>query len=234
MSVEPASRMSRRELEALIERERFVYQKMQLPHGLSTGGEDRAATADAIFEGRLDGASVLDVGCCYGFFLYRARELGATRLVGVEANPERLRQAKLLREVYGADLELTAEDFESVCARESFDVVLLLNVLHHLKEPVRALRTLARATRRRLIVEFPTPADPKFRRGLFPGVARAIASLPVIAVSSLEENDQTFLFTQSAFERVLTEHEKLFERIRFLPSPKREPGRMIAICDKRA
>lgn len=231
MSAEPAPPMSRPELEDLLQRERFKYQKMRLPYGLSTGGDDRSATADAIFDGRLEGASVLDVGCCYGFFLYRAHELGASTLVGLETNPERLRQAKILRDVYGVAVEFTDEDFEVVCARQSFDVVLLLNVLHHLEEPVRALRTLARAAQQVLVVEFPTPADPKFRRQLLPGVGRLLSAMPVIGVSSLARNDQTFLFTRTAFERVVMDHGALFRRVRFLESPKK-PGRLIAICEK--
>ncbi|MCE9595955.1 MAG: class I SAM-dependent methyltransferase [Planctomycetes bacterium] len=226
------SRMSKAELEALLAHEKFVYQRMDLPHGLATRGEDRSATARAILPERMDGRAVLDVGCCYGFFLYEAQKRGATRLVGLEKNPERLRHARLLRDVYGATLELGDDDFQTVCEREAFDDVLLLNVLHHLKEPVAALRTLARAARKRLIVEFPTPADPKFARGLLPGVAAALTRLPIIGVSSLAENDQTFLFSKAALERVLTEHEPLFAKITFLPSPKKEKGRLIAICEK--
>jgi poly(A) polymerase len=101
-----------------------------------------------------------------------------------------------------------------------------------LKEPVAALRTLARAAQRRLVVEFPTPADPKFAKGLLPGVSAALSRLPLIGVSSLADNDQTFLFTKLAFERVLTEHEALVSKITFLPSPKKEKGRVIAICEK--
>jgi SAM-dependent methyltransferase len=224
--------MSRIELEALLAREKFVYQRMDLPYGLATRGEDRTATARVIFPERMDGRSVLDVGCCYGFFLYEAQKRGATRLVGLEKNPERLRHARILREIYGGTLELSDDDFEAVCAREEFDDVLLLNVLHHLKEPVAALRTLARAAKRHLIVEFPTPADPKFARGLLPGVAAALTRLPLIGVSSLSENDQTFLFSKAALERVLCEHEKLVSKITFLPSPKKEKGRLIAICEK--
>lgn len=224
--------MTKAELEALLAREKFVYQRMDLPHGLATRGEDRSATARIILPERMDGRSVLDVGCCYGFFLYRARERGATRLVGLEKNPERLRHARLLREVYGDGPEFSDEDFEAVCARERFDDVFLLNVLHHLKEPVAALRTLARAAKRRLVVEFPTPADPKFSKGLLPGVAAALSRLPLIGVSSLSENDQTFLFTKAAFERVLTEHEPLVSKITFHASPKKEKGRVIAICEK--
>jgi SAM-dependent methyltransferase len=226
------SRMSKAELEALLATEKFVYQRMDLPHGLATRGEDRSATAQLILPERMDGRAVLDVGCCYGFFLYQAKQRGATRLVGLEKNPERLRHARILRDVYGETLELGDDDFQAVCERESFDDVLLLNVLHHLREPVAALRTLARAARKRLIVEFPTPADPKFARDLLPGVAAALTRLPIIGVSSLAENDQTFLFSKAAFERVLTEHEKFFAKITFLPSPKKEKGRLIAICEK--
>ena len=42
------------------------------------------------------------------------------------------------------------------------DVVLMLNVIHHLKNPAYALRCAARLCQRVLIIEFPTLTDPKF------------------------------------------------------------------------
>ncbi len=220
---------TREELETLLASEQFRYQRIELPYGLHTKGQDRSVTAKLILPDDMTGASVLDIGCCYGYFLYEAAKRGATRLLGTEIDPDRLRQAKLLRDAQRANIALTDEDFFDICRRESFDYVLLLNVLHHLKEPVTALRLAAKAARRALILEFPTPADEKFRRNLLPGVSRLLERLPIIGVSSTAENDQTFLFTKSALERVLTDHERVASGIDFIRSPKREAHRLIAI-----
>ena len=49
---------------------------MPLPHGLSTKGQDRSNTASLVLPDKLDGQSVVDIGCCYGYFCYEARRGG--------------------------------------------------------------------------------------------------------------------------------------------------------------
>jgi 2-polyprenyl-3-methyl-5-hydroxy-6-metoxy-1,4-benzoquinol methylase len=239
MTEDTQSRYTKAEIEDILQRKDFVYQRIELPYGLATRGEDRSDTARQIFPGRLDGKSILDVGCCYGFFLYEAEKLGAGRLVGTELNPNRFRQAELIRDIRGSSIEFLSEDFETLCARESFDIVLFLNVVHHLRDPIGAVRLLAAAAREQFIMEFPTPSDPKFRKLLaVPGsrklaprlISKLLDKLPVIGVSSLESQDQTFVFSEKAVRAIVLEHEPIVDRITFVQSPK--PGRMIAICDK--
>ncbi len=56
---------------------------------------------------RLDGMSVLDVGCNGGFFSVEMKRLGASRVVGIEVVPRHLAQAKLVSDVLGLDLDFT-------------------------------------------------------------------------------------------------------------------------------
>ena len=53
---------SKADIEALLAREDFKYQNIELPFGLATGGEDRSKTARAILPDDLRGASVRDSG----------------------------------------------------------------------------------------------------------------------------------------------------------------------------
>ena len=98
-------------------------------------------------------------------------------------------------------------------------------------EPMRALRALAEMTRSRLVIEFPTFHDEKFRKNcgiLFPWLYER---LPLIGVSSMaKETDQTFVFTPGAIRRILQDHRMLFRTVEFIASPM--PGRKIAICTK--
>jgi hypothetical protein len=102
--------------------------------------------------------------------------------------------------------------------------------VHHLKEPVQALRGLAAITRERMIIEFPTLADSKFRKASDIRFAFLLNRLPLIGVSSMPRADQTFVFTPQAIKMILLDHEALFARIEILRSP--TPGRAIAICHK--
>lgn len=130
----------------------------------------------------------------------------------------------------GSGVEFQKRDFLDDPIEESFDLVLALNVIHHVPEPFAALRTLAGLTRERLALEFPTLGDFKFRRSA--GIRRASRydRLPLIGVSSLEEADQTFVYSREAIRRVLVEHQPLFAKVQFIRSPFRD--RLIALCDK--
>jgi SAM-dependent methyltransferase len=78
-------------------------------------------------------ASVLDVGCNLGFFLDHMRERGIPRVAGAEINDEcRAWGTSSL----GLDIRRSIDDF----GEERFDVVLLQDVLEHLKDPMGFLR----------------------------------------------------------------------------------------------
>ena len=53
------------------------YARIPLPYGLMVPGEDHSEKINVVFPGRLDGLSVLDVGCHYGLYLHEARMHGA-------------------------------------------------------------------------------------------------------------------------------------------------------------
>src|SRR5687767_4440209 len=58
----PSGNWTREKIEELLRSERFDYQAIKLPYGLSTGGHDRSATARQIFPSSLNGETVLDIG----------------------------------------------------------------------------------------------------------------------------------------------------------------------------
>jgi len=94
------------------------------------------------------GMSVLDVGCGTGRALLLMREVvGAEgRVVGVDATPEMLLEAKRLgRQGIG---RLVLGDAERLPIRDGcFDAVLASGLVPHLLDPVAGLAELARVTR---------------------------------------------------------------------------------------
>ncbi len=58
------------------------YQKIRLPYGRATPGEEREDTLQIAFGDDLEGRSVLDVGSYLGYFCLAARERNAGRVVG--------------------------------------------------------------------------------------------------------------------------------------------------------
>jgi len=222
---------TKEQIEQILREEPFEYHRVELPYGLHTPGVDRSATRDLIFPESLQGKSVLDVGCALGYFCFEAEARGASRVVGTEAKDSRFRQALRIRQIRGSRVEFRLADIEQAPIEGRFDYVLLLNVLHHLRNPLGVLRQLAAMTNERLVIEFATLADPKFRKVSGTVFARLLNRLPLIGVSSLKRADQTFLFSPRALDRILREHIGVFDRIELtVPRP---PARAIAICSMR-
>lgn len=207
----------------------FEYQRMEVRAGLFTPGQDRTDLLQFL-DADLTGKSLLDVGCAYGYFCFEAEKRNASRVVGTELMRHRFVGANILKELLGMKAELRYQDIFKEPLHATFDVVLFLNVIHHLKEPVAALRQLAHMCSDTLIIEFPTLSDGKFQSTL-PNPAKLDSGLPLIGVSLLGAQDQTFLFSKAAIKRILLDHDRLFTQIDFHPSTM-SAERCVAICRK--
>jgi SAM-dependent methyltransferase len=242
--------------------ERFIrettfagYQQITLPSGRVIPGTDRSPTAQLVFPQDLTGKTVLDVGCNYGFFLHEAIRRGASKAVGIEANPESFRIANTLATLWGGKIAVHEGLLEEVELKEKFDVVIFLNVIHHVTDPIPVVRKLAALCRGTLIVEFRQPHDEQFvqecfhRNKLPPTGRRSLLSravhrmrmgvetrmmelatrrLPIIGVGSVEYH-RSYFFSQPAFRNTFHIHNRLFKQIEFRPSVTR--GQALAICD---
>lgn len=115
------------------------------------------------------GQDVLDVGCAEGDVARRLQELG-NRVSGLDRDEEAAEKARPdLENVVVADLDTSSllEHFDAA----SFDVVLLADVLEHLKEPSRALRDATTLLRDggRLVLSVPNVAHGALRLALLQG-----------------------------------------------------------------
>ncbi len=97
-----------------------------------------------------NGADVVDLHCGGGRWLVAvARRFPATRLVGVEAEPNST--ARAVRLVQDAGLEarirIEAREVATIAYRDAFDVAYFQHALHELRDPVAALAAAWRALR---------------------------------------------------------------------------------------
>jgi tRNA (mo5U34)-methyltransferase len=139
------------------------YHQMHLPGGITTPGVYNAAAMvpNLGLPDRLDGLSVLDVGAFDGFFSFEAKRRGAQRVLATDSycwggEGWGTKDGFLLaRELLG----LTVEDMDidvmelTPAVIGTFDLVLLLGVLYHLKDPITALERVASVTAGQLILE---------------------------------------------------------------------------------
>jgi 2-polyprenyl-3-methyl-5-hydroxy-6-metoxy-1,4-benzoquinol methylase len=232
------------------------YQQITLPSGRVIPGTDRSPAANLVYPGDLRGKSVLDVGCYYGFFLHDAIRRGAKRAVGIEADPERFRIASTLATQWDGKVDIREGLLEEVSLNEKFDVVLFLNVIHHVKDPVAVMRRLVSLCRGTLVVEFRQPHDSQFvhecfhaRRSITARHSRVgrvshrarmkietrmvewlTRNLPLIGVGGVDYH-RSYFFSRAGFKNMFHVHNKMFNSVEFRPSLTR--GQSLAFCDCR-
>ncbi len=103
---------------------------------------------------RLDGASVLDIGCNAGFYAFECKKRGAARVLGVDADSRYLEQARFAAEVLGLQVEFRRLSVYDVGQLgEQFDYVLFLGLFYHLRYPVYALDLVVNCVRQRLVFQ---------------------------------------------------------------------------------
>jgi tRNA (mo5U34)-methyltransferase len=101
----------------------------------------------------LSGKSVLDIGCNGGFYSIEMKRRGAARVLGIDHDDTYLAQARFAAETCGLDIEFRKLEVYDVGALgETFDLVLFLGVLYHLRHPLLALDLIHEHVARNLLV----------------------------------------------------------------------------------
>jgi tRNA (mo5U34)-methyltransferase len=105
----------------------------------------------------LSGKSVLDIGCNAGFYSFEMRRRGAARVLGVDHDERYLAQAAFARARLGLsekEVEFRRVDvYEVDTLGETFDLVLFMGVLYHLRHPLLALEKVVELVRWRLLFQ---------------------------------------------------------------------------------
>jgi tRNA (mo5U34)-methyltransferase len=104
----------------------------------------------------MQGMRVLDIGCNAGFYSVALAHRGA-HVLGIDMDPHYLCQAAWVRERFELDperLELRQmQVYDLARLNETFDVVLFLGVLYHLRYPLLALDIVATKVRDLLVLQ---------------------------------------------------------------------------------
>ena len=125
----------------------------------------------------LEGKRVLDIGCGVGAFVRRLREF-SPHVYGVDIEAERV--AEGAREVPNLALALG----EHLCfAEETFDVVLLHEVLEHVRDDQETLREARRVLKPagRVVVFCPNRLYPFETHGIFLGKRYVFGNVPLVS-----------------------------------------------------
>lgn len=110
----------------------------------------------------LRGCRALDIGCNAGFYSFELARRGAD-VVAIDHDPHYLRQAAWATERYdlGDRVELRQMGvYDLARVQETFDLVLFMGVLYHLRHPLLALDIVAERTAGTLVLQTLTVPGP--------------------------------------------------------------------------
>jgi len=148
----------RREVEAI-----RWYHQIDLGNGVITPGVDQSARKlhRLRFPSDLRGKTVLDVGAWDGFFSFEAERRGAERVLATDSfvwNEQgwgTKRGFDLAKRHLGSRVEERTVDVLDLRPEDvgTFDVVLFVGVLYHMRHPMLALERVASVTREVAIIE---------------------------------------------------------------------------------
>lgn len=136
------------------------FQNMEL-HGIPTAPEHFLGDYPRIkwqrFSDRLpsdlSGRSVLDIGCNAGFYSLEMKRRGAARVLGIDFDEDYLAQARYAADANGLSIEFrTMSVYDIDHLGETFDIVLFMGVLYHLRHPLLALDLIRQSTGCKLMV----------------------------------------------------------------------------------
>jgi tRNA (mo5U34)-methyltransferase len=122
-------------------------------HPLGSFLDDLWRAIEPAFPADMGGQTVLDVGCNAGFYSLKLAERGA-QVTAIDHDPRYLAQASLAADVLSAELELLEMEVYDLDALDrTFDFVLFMGVLYHLRHPLLALEKVRARVGRRLVFQ---------------------------------------------------------------------------------
>jgi tRNA (mo5U34)-methyltransferase len=136
---------------------------IDLGNGIVTHGRDETPARWPLLglPERLEGTTVLDIGAWDGFYSFEAERRGAARVVAADEYAwthlgTGKRGFDCAHRALGSRVEAVEVDVLDLSPEKvggTFDLVLFLGVLYHLRDPVLALERVASVTAKQLVLE---------------------------------------------------------------------------------
>ncbi len=208
------------------------YQKIDLGDGITTGGDDRSYLVKLALDEDMRGKTLLDIGSFLGYFCIEASKRGGVA-TGIETDPSNYVNAKKIASHLGHEIEYIKDDFEKTKISKKFDVILCLNVLHHLFDPIGSIRKIINMSSGRILIEY----CPASFREVFKLTRNPFSFLlnffPIIFLGDDKKNvmSRSYLFSDKSLRGIFNTHTELFEPVKISHSPFK--GRKILEAHRR-
>lgn len=125
------------------------YQDIELPSGLVIPGYSQSHQSWERLHRLIDfkGKDVLDVGCFHGFICFKAEEAGARSITGIDVSEDAIEIVRQIAWLRKSRARFYHGDLVSLKTDHVYDIVLALNMLHHVKDIDQALQNLFKASK---------------------------------------------------------------------------------------
>jgi tRNA (mo5U34)-methyltransferase len=145
------------EAQRLIAAHPHWYHQIEVAPGVVTPGvNDSQMILDALqLPDSLEGMRVLDIGARDGYFSFECERRGAAEVVAIDYLTPEETGFPIAKQLVGSQVEMRQANVYDLDPKEfgTFDLVLFLGVLYHLRDPMLALDRIADVAAGRLILE---------------------------------------------------------------------------------
>jgi len=109
------------------------YQDIELSSGVHIRGYSKSVQTWQRLKSVVDfqNKRVLDMGCFHGFFCFKTEEMGARKIIGIDKNEGVIDIARQIAFLKKSTVLFLPGDVESFQVKHSYDIILILNMLHY-------------------------------------------------------------------------------------------------------
>lgn len=133
------------------------YQRFEILPGIVTPGIIDAPLRWSLLKlpESFEGKEVLDVGCSSGYFSFEMEKRGAKRVVAIDVASAEMSGFALAAEILESTVEFSQASVYDITPERfgTFDIVLFLGCLYHLRHPLLALELLYQVCKDYMILE---------------------------------------------------------------------------------
>lgn len=108
------------------------------------------------YRGSLAGKTVLDLGCCQGYWSFESKKAGASNVLGIDSSLSFVEEATAVATVLGYDCMFRTSQLEEDPWWQGMlprDITLMLGVFFHLTDPVLVLRKAMKLTLETIVID---------------------------------------------------------------------------------
>ena len=102
------------------------------------------------------GKTVLDLGCYSGFFCFKAKQLGAKHVSGLDCYDKILYVAKTLNEAFGLNINFVKANIETA-KWGNYDIIFIFSIIHHTDTPFYILKKVFTKANELVMIELDLP-----------------------------------------------------------------------------